>query len=383
MSRIRVDKSFIVSVVALLTACGMFMAAIALSRRGATVPETTPTAECDTLTTDSLRCFDPNTVSYEQLRRFGVEPHTARSILKFRARGGVFEIAEDLTLCYGITDSIFYALRPYIAIGEQYRPKPFERHKTAKDSVEIARKQALREAQAKQWEQKISRRRPHPYEPFRLDTVGMEYLLGIGFTFRQAEGLLEYRDRGLEGIRNMTELRDCWAVTPQMADSLERFVVFPDPKPYGGKVEINSADSVSLVRLRGIGAVTAQAIVEYRKLLGGYCNINQLLELKCVTEENFALFSKQICCDSCVFSKIDINFATASEMELHPYMTRRAINTIIELRKSKGGWKSFEEIVKQNIFTTEQAKAIAPYLHFGETPRDLSINKPKGGHAME
>ena len=64
-------------------------------------------------------------------------------------------------------------------------------------------------------------------------------------------------------------------------------------------------------------------------------------------------------------------------------MTRRAINTIIELRKSKGGWKSFEEIVKQNIFTTEQAKAIAPYLHFGETPRDLSIDKPKGGHAME
>ena len=80
-------------------------------------------------------------------------------------------------------------------------------------------------------------------------------------------------------------------------------------------------------------------------------------------------FFLNICCDSCVFSKIDINFATASEMELHPYMTRRAINTIIELRKSKGGWKSFEEIVNDNIFTEEQATMLEPYLHFDSIPQ--------------
>jgi hypothetical protein len=106
--------------------------------------------------------------------------------------------------------------------------------------------------------------------------------------------------------------------------------------------------------------------------LGGYVSINQLSELKCVTSENFALFSQQICCDSCVFSKIDINFAPASELERHPYMTRGAINRVIQLRKSKGGWKSFEEIVEENIFTKEQAQSLAPYLHFGTTPLEFS-----------
>lgn len=312
-------------------------------------------AEC--ATTDSLFTFDPNTVSYEQLLALGFERHTAVSILKYRARGKVFEIAEEFALCYGVTDSMFARLRPYINIGKQFRAEN--------------RGENIRAINRQRWEQKIDNRRPHPYEPFRIDTVSIVYLQRIGFTYRQAEGLIEYRDSGAEGIRNMAELSDCWAVSPEMADSLARYVIFPEPKPYGGKIEINSADSATLVTVRGIGPKTAQAIVSYRKLLGGYVSIEQLSEIKCVTSENFARFSSQICCDSCVFSKIDINFAPASELERHPYMTRRAINRIIQLRKSKGGWKSIEEIVNDDIFTPEQVSALAPYLHFGDNPLDL------------
>jgi DNA uptake protein ComE-like DNA-binding protein len=260
---------------------------------------------------------------------------------------------------------MFRVLRPYITIGEQFRPKP-------KSYATDSKRDSLQQLSRQRWEQKIARRVPHPFERFRIDTVGIDYLQSIGFTYRQAEGLIEYRNRGAEGIRNMAELSDCWAVSPEMADSLARYVIFPEPKPYGGKVEINSADSTTLVAVRGIGPKTAAAIVEYRKLLGGYVSINQLSELKCVTSENFALFSQQICCDSCVFSKIDINFAPASELERHPYMTRGAINRVIQLRKSKGGWKSFEEIVEENIFTKEQAQSLAPYLHFGTTPLEFS-----------
>jgi len=313
--------------------------------------------ERECATTDSLFTFDPNTVSYEQLLALGFERHTAVSILKYRARGKVFEIAEEFALCYGVTDSMFARLRPYINIGKQFRAE------NRGDSIRAINRQ--------RWEQKIDNRRPHPYEPFRIDTVSIAYLQRIGFSYRQAEGLIEYRDSGAEGIRNMAELSDCWAVSPEMADSLARYVIFPEPKPYGGKIEINSADSATLVTVRGIGPKTAQAIVSYRKLLGGYVSIEQLSEIKCVTSENFARFSSQICCDSCVFSKIDINFAPASELERHPYMTRRAINRIIQLRKSKGGWKSIEEIVNDDIFTSEQVSALAPYLHFGDNPLDL------------
>ena len=157
-----------------------------------------------------------------------------------------------------------------------------------------------------------------------------------------------------------------------MADSLSHFVVLSVRDPHKGLVEINSADSATLRSVRGIGEKTVVAVMQYRKLLGGFVRKEQIAELKCVTNENFARISKQICCDSCVISKIDINFASAFELERHPYMTRGAINRVIQLRKSKGGWKSFEEIVEENIFTKEQAQSLAPYLHFGTTPLEFS-----------
>ena len=301
---------------------------------------------------DSLFTFDPNTVTYEQLRLLGFDKRTAVGIIKYRTRGKVFSIKEDFALCYGVTDSIYARLKPYIHIAESFQSKPES------------------ESRPHSFDNK-PRFSPRPFEPFRIDTVGVEYLRLIGFSTRQARALIEYRNRGAEGIRDMQELRDCYGVSSEMADSLEAYVIFPEPKPYGGLVEINSADSMALRSVAGIGAKSVVAIMEYRRLLGGFYSIDQIAELKCVTAENFARISKQICCDSCVISKIDINFAPASELEYHPYMTRKAINKIIQIRKSKGGWKSFEEIVNDNIFTMEQAAALEPYLHFGTIPLEF------------
>lgn len=301
---------------------------------------------------DSLFVFDPNTVSYEQLRAMGFDKTTAVGVVKYRAMGKVFAIKEEFALCYGVTDSIYERLKPYIRIGDKYAAKP---RPAARDTVS---------------ERQSGRRfAPRPFEKFGIDTVGTAYLRRIGFSTRQARALLKYRDMG--GIHDMNELRDCYAVSEEMADSLERYVVFPEPDPHEGLVEINSADSATLRSVRGIGPKTVVAVLEYRKLLGGFHSIGQIAELKCVTRENFDLIVKQIYCDSCNISKIDINFAPASELERHPYMTRGAIRRIVEHRKTKGGWNSVEEMIEDDIFGREQAAAIAPYLLFVPYPSDF------------
>ena len=167
----------------------------------------------------------------------------------------------------------------------------------------------------------------------------------------------------------MNELRDCYAVSEEMADSLAHFVILSVRNPHEGLIEINSADSATLRKVRGIGAKTVVAVMQYRKLLGGFARKEQIAELKCVTEENFLRICEQIYCDSCKISKIDINFAPAYDFEHHPYMTRKAAKLILETRESKGGWNSIEEMQMDNIFTEEQARAIAPYLLFGTTPQ--------------
>ena len=330
-------------------------------RQGVTLAETTPKSEksekIDSIKTaptaekrDTLFAFDPNTVTYDELLLLGFDKRTAVGIVKYRTAGKVFGIAEEFALCYGVTDSMFTRVRPYIKIGEKYATKPKQQKI---DTLPKERK---------------PRFAPRPFEKFAIDTVGVEYLRLIGFSTRQAEALIEYRKRG-GGIFSMNELRDCYAVSKEMADSLAHFVILSVRDPHAGLIEINSADSATLRKVRGIGEKTVVAVMEYRKLLGGFVKKEQISELKCVTEENFIRISEQIYCDSCKISKIDINFAPACDFEHHPYMSRKAAKLILETRESKGGWNSIEEMQMNNIFTEEQAKAIAPYLHFGTTPQ--------------
>ena len=299
---------------------------------------------------DSLFIFDPNTVTYDELLLLGFDKGTAVGIVKYRTAGKVFGIAEELALCYGVSEEMFARVRPYIKIGTKYATKP-KSHTS--DSLQSNRSKRFS---------------PRPFEKFHIDTVGVDYLRLIGFSTRQAEALIEYRKRG-GGIFSMNELRDCYAVSEEMADSLSHFVILSVKDPLKGLIEINSADSATLRKVRGIGAKSVVAIMQYRKLLGGFARKEQISELKCVTSDNFLKISEQIYCDSCKISKIDINFAPASDFEAHPYMSRRAIKLILETRESKGGWNSIEEMQEDKIFTEEQAKAIAPYLLFGTTPQ--------------
>ena len=301
---------------------------------------------------DTLFFFDPNTVTYDELLLLGFDKRTAVGIIKYRTAGKVFGIAEEFALCYGVTDSMFSRVRPYIKIGKKFATRPANHNA---NTIRTTRP---------------SRFSPRPFEKFRIDTVGVEYLRLIGFSTRQAEALIEYRKRG-GGIFSMNELRDCYAVSEEMADSLSRFVILSERNPHDGLIEINSADSATLRQVRGIGAKTVVAVLQYRKLLGGFVRKEQIAELKCVTKENFDKISAQIYCDSCKISKIDINFAPAYDFEHHPYMTRRAAKLITEIRESKGGWRSIEEMMEDNIFTKEQAEAIAPYLLFGTTPQSF------------
>ena len=301
---------------------------------------------------DTLFFFDPNTVTYDELLLLGFDKRTAVGIIKYRTAGKVFGIAEELALCYGVTDSMFSRVRPYIKIGKKFATRPANHNA---NTIRTTRP---------------SRFSPRPFEKFRIDTVGVEYLRLIGFSTRQAEALIEYRKRG-GGIFSMNELRDCYAVSEEMADSLSRFVILSERNPHDGLIEINSADSATLRQVRGIGAKTVVAVLQYRKLLGGFARKEQIAELKCVTKENFDKISAQIYCDSCKISKIDINFAPAYDFEHHPYMTRRAAKLITEIRESKGGWRSIEEMIEDEIFTKEQAEAIAPYLLFGTTPQSF------------
>jgi len=69
--------------------------------------------------------FDPNKISESDLSKMKLAPYIVKTISKYRNKGGVFKKKEDLKKIYGITDSIYTIIEPYIQIQEQtvYQPR--------------------------------------------------------------------------------------------------------------------------------------------------------------------------------------------------------------------------------------------------------------------
>ena len=292
--------------------------------------------------TTVMRHFDPNTATLDDLLGLGLSKHEAVSLLKYRAAGKVFRIPEDLALCYGISDSLYRRLAPWVRIGRKYAIAP-EEYRTGRILPE-----------------------PLAPRPFRIDTVSVRYLRAIGaLSKRQAEAFVRWRD--LSGIYDMEELRDCYVVSDSVAAALEPYVIFPERKPHPIEepVELNTADSAALRSVSGIGPKTVGAILTYRERLGGFLRAEQLAEVPGVTERNYEKILKQIYCDSCKIRKIDINFASPKVLGKHPYIAPQALRKLLKARQLKGGWSTAGELVEQNILTREEAARLAPYLQFG------------------
>ncbi len=289
-----------------------------------------------------LFAFDPNTATLKELRTLGLSREAAVSIIRYRTAGKIYKIKEDLFGVYNLTDSTYYAIEPYIKIGAKYRLEPIKYNTTYSVKRELM-----------------------PPSKFLLDTVTERYLQAIGaLTRRQAEVFVKWHKTS--GMRDMEDLRECYVISDSIATALEPYVIFP-PREQRSEalVDLNKADSAELRGVVGIGEKSVVAILEYRQKLGGFYSADQLSELNVVTESNFERIFKQISCDSCDISKIDINFAVAKNLIEHPYISRKALRKLLSKRQIKGGWSSIAEMVEDNIFSSEEAKRLRPYLLFG------------------
>ena len=307
--------------------------------RAAIRTETETDSEADTL---RLAPFDPNTVTYDELRAFRLSKNAAIGLLKYRASGKTFGIPEEVARCRAIDDSLYRRLAPYIRIGRKYAVAP----RTYRSERVVTRPQAP--------------------ATFRLDTVTARYLRAIGaLSQRQAEVFIHWRDSHV--IHDMEELRECFVIDDSLASALEPYIIFPERRSSAQQplIELNGADSATLRAVTGIGEKTVERILAYRRQLGGFVRMEQLAEIEGVTESNYEKILRQIYCDSCKIRKIDINFAPQSVLAQHPYMPGPALRKLLKKRQLKGGWRTAQELFDDDIFRPGEAARLAPYLQFG------------------
>ena len=213
--------------------------------------------------------FNPNVADSLELLSVGLPPRVAHNILRYREAGGSFRQPSDLARIYGMKDTLFARVEPYIDI-------PTER-KTMKNKVADVASLSARQSD--------TTRRSHPYAEYMrnklkpgefvelntADTTQLMRIPGIGPVYAQM--IVNYR-RQLGGFHDVAQLHELEALPENIGD----WVQVTEPAK-----EVLRINHMTLTQLRSHPYLTfyqARAIVEYRKREGNIRDIRQLLFLE-------------------------------------------------------------------------------------------------------
>lgn len=135
-------------------------------------------------------------------------------------------------------------------------------------------------------------------------------------------------------------------------------------KSYNNKkrIEINSADSILLLDLKGIGPAYAHRIIAFRKILGGFYSKEQLKEVYGMDEERFNLLAPQVNIDTTKIQFINLNQTDFATLKKHPYIKYQLAKEIDTHRKTIGSFNTIDEIKKFSSCTAQQFDKLKPYL---------------------
>lgn len=220
-------------------------------------------------------------------------------------------------------------------------------------------------------------RRFFDFDPNTLNTDGW---VQLGFSPKQAQSIVNYRKSGAtfevkadllklfvvdsvryETLRPHILLPDSVGTAPQLQDTRVEQYQIPEEHP---PMEINSADTIALVSLRGVGPYYARQIDAYRHELGGYVNREQLLEIWNMRQETYEMLLPQIAIDSTLIRKIEINDISGDSLRKHPYVSYALARSLIALREKHGRFNSMSDIERSAILTDSISRKLRSYLDF-------------------
>ena len=129
----------------------------------------------------------------------------------------------------------------------------------------------------------------------------------------------------------------------------------------GTVISLNQADTTELKKIPGIGSRIARSIVNHRRFLGGFYQIEQLGEIRLKAEKLRSWFSV----DAGKIHRININKASVERMMHHPYISYYQAKVIAEYRKKKGKVRDLKQLMLYEEFTPADFERMAPYVCYG------------------
>lgn len=209
---------------------------------------------------------------------------------------------------------------------------------------------------------------------FNPNTVGSDEMHKLGFSDKLISTINNYRNKGGK-FRTADDLDKIWGMPASLAKELKPYVRIEkeeykfnftsnsSPSQKKNKVvEINSADSLDLLGLPGIGPVLSSRIIRFREKLGGFISINQVGETFGLPDSSFQKIKPFLKLSTGTIKKINLNLADLDELKKHPYIRFNLAKLIISYRQQHGPFHQISDLKGIMVLEDSSFQRIQPYL---------------------
>jgi competence protein ComEA len=214
-----------------------------------------------------LFLFDPNSVSYDSLTLLGLSETQARTLVNYRNKGGRFLKPEDIKKIYGLDESDFARLIPYVNI-EKNREKNTERN-TEKSTERGGYSMPATFSDRKKKER---------IELNSCDSAALDRLPGLGPVL--SARIIKYR-KLLGGFVSVEQLKEVYGLADSIYIRLSGRVYADSSRVKG--IIVNDSGFRELSRHPYLDKYEVQAILKYKELKGTVSDIGELVDNKVLT----------------------------------------------------------------------------------------------------
>lgn len=238
--------------------------------------------------------------------------------------------------------------------------------------------------------------KPHQYKtanttrivklsPFNPNTASVDQLENLGIPAFLAKRIDKYRQRGGQ-FRKKQDLQRIYDFPQDLFAKLEPYIVLNAPiaddrqptivQPQASRAypslaksqiatfDINTADTTTLIRLKGIGSKLSVRILRFRDALGGFHSTNQYNEIFGLDSLAIGELRKYAKIQTPV-QKIAINTVTPESLNKHPYFRNKKLTYVLEnYRSQHGPYRSADDLQATKVIDEETLAKILPYLEF-------------------
>ena len=131
-------------------------------------------------------------------------------------------------------------------------------------------------------------------------------------------------------------------------------------------VELNTADTTTLMLLHGIGPTFAKRIVRYRERLGGFFDKGQLMEVYGFTPELLDHIGPYITINADSIRRICLDTITLKQLIRHPYIEYYQARDIIRLRDRGIRFTSADDLRAVPSMADSTLQRLLPYIDFAQ-----------------